>query len=281
VALPLGALFSGVFCAFLLVYGMLRGLKRGEQGALAKRMGRKYDLAAWVLVPLAIGGLVWLMWLDRSIGLAVIGIGFVLSYFVLATQWGLLQTARELMSRADPESSTRQKIEDWKDEWQQATTAPRETTSYGLPVPAGSLPTPRPTLERPSVAAPTFGAPSSTNDSSTTESEWTNVETVAPKPIVDETVAAPKAPSKRDKRGATYGVTPFLSDKMNPIFARELRSGLLGKFEYLFRFGYGVTILSKLDFSRFCCSVCGSHRCLRSISRARFSGGAAFTLRSP
>jgi len=41
-------------------------------------------------------------------------------------------------------------------------------------------------------------------------------------------------------------VAPFLSDKLNPIFAREMRSGLLGKWEYLFRFSYFLTILTQV-----------------------------------
>ena len=80
------------------------------------------------------------MWADRNIGLIVIGIGFVLSYFVMVTQWGLLQTARELMTRADPEASARQKVEEFKQDWRAAAAPPaylpdgRETSAPLGPV---------------------------------------------------------------------------------------------------------------------------------------------------
>lgn len=44
----------------------------------------------------------------------------------------------------------------------------------------------------------------------------------------------------------TYGQAPFLSDRLNPIYAKDLRSGLLGKFQYLLRFSYIAVIGSEL-----------------------------------
>ena len=218
VALPLGALFSGLFCLFLLFYGLVQALQKGKEAPLAKRFGRVYGSVSYVAAPLIVGGLLWLMWADRNIGLIVIGIGFVLSYFVMVTQWGLLQTARELMTRADPEASARQKVEDFKQDWRAATAPPaylpdgRETSAPIGPVSGG----------------------------------WATIEATPP------IVATPKpAPVVPDKSAPTYGVAPFLSDKMNPIYARELRSGLLGKFEYLFKFGYGITLLSEVGLLLF------------------------------
>ncbi len=219
IAMPLGALFSGLFCLFLLFYGLVQALQKGKEAPLAKRFGRVYGSVSYMGAPVVIGGLLWLMWADRNIGLIVIGVGFVLSYFVIVTQWGLLQTARELMTRADPESSARQKVEDFKQDWR-AATAPPQYLPDGAPPPT-----------------PT----------ETADGEWTAIDTtpkVAPKPE-----AAPAPVNK--KLEPTYGVTPFLSDKMNPIYARELRSGLLGKFQYLFNFGYGVTLLSEVGLLLF------------------------------
>jgi ABC-type transport system involved in multi-copper enzyme maturation permease subunit len=54
----------------------------------------------------------------------------------------------------------------------------------------------------------------------------------------------PSVPKKAGKD--TYGKVPFLSDNLNPIYAKELRSGLLGKFEYLFRLSYIITILTEV-----------------------------------
>ena len=225
VAMPLGALFSGLFCLFLLFYALVQALQKGREAPLARRFGRVYGSVSYVAAPLVIGGLLWLMWVDRNVGLIVIGVVFVLSYFVIVTQWGLLQTARELMTRVDPETSARQKVEDFKQDWR-AATAPPPYRADGV---------------TPTTAPATSG-------------EWAAIDT-APKPApVAPPVAAtaPASATATDKKLApTYGVTPFLSDKMNPIYARELRSGLLGKFNYLFNFGYGVTLFSEVGLLLF------------------------------
>ena len=217
VALPLGALFSGLFCLFLLFYGLVQLFQKGREAPLAKRFGRVYGSAIYGATPLIFLGLLWLMWADRNIGLIVIGIGFVLSYFVMVTQWGLLQTARELMTRVDPEASARQKVEEFKEDWRAAAATP-----IYLPGDAATAPA-----------------------SATSTGEWATIDT-APKAASQPEIAPTPAPVLNKKAAATYGVTPFLSDKMNPIYARELRSGLLGKFQYLFKFGYGITLLSEI-----------------------------------
>ena len=221
-AMPLGALFSGLFCLFLLFYALVQALQKGKNAPLAKRFGRFYGGLSYVGAPVVVGGLLLLMWADRNIGLIVIGIGFVLSYFVIVTQWGLLQTARELMTRSDPEASARQKVEDFKQDWRAATAPPQY-------LPDGNA----------------------TTVPETANSEWAAIDTapkIAPAPAVTTPATAPASSKKSE---ATYGVTPFLSDKMNPIYARELRSGLLGKFQYLFNFGYGVTLLSEVGLLLF------------------------------
>lgn len=207
VFLPLGAVVSGFCVLVMLIYALGQGLKKGETSNFARKVGPVYGKLVFILAPLMIIGLfVWMLG-DSNIGLIVIGVGFVLSYFVMAAQWGLLQTARELMLRNDPEAPMRQKVADLKKEWQSALTTP--TPSTYTPAPQ-------------------------------TQSEWATLTTTTPTPApVAAKKAAPKAPD-------SYGKAPFLSDKLNPIYARELRSGLLGKFEYLFRFSYGITILTEL-----------------------------------
>ena len=223
VAMPLGALFSGLFCLFLLFYALVQALQKGREAPFAKRFGRVYGGLSYVAAPLVIGGLLWLMWADRNIGLIVIGVGFVLSYFVMVTQWGLLQTARELMTRADPEASARQKVEDFKQDWRAATAPP-------LYLPDGH-----------ETAAPLGPVPGG----------WATIDTTPKVVPATQTQTAATPPATGKKSEPTYGVAPFLSDKMNPIYARELRSGLLGKFNYLFNFGYGVTLLSEVGLLLF------------------------------
>lgn len=210
VFLPLGALFSGLCVLAMLVFALFQGWKKGEKSAFARKMGPLYGKLVYLLAFVLLGGLLATMFYDRNVGLVVVGVGFVLSYFVLAAQWGLLQTARELMLRADPEAPLRQKVADFKADWQNAVAAPAPPSVY----------TPAPQ----------------------TQGEWATLE-ASPAPAK---VAKPSA-----KSSDSYGKAPFLSDKLNPIFAREMRSGLLGKFQYLFRFSYVITILSEVGLLLF------------------------------
>ncbi|HEX8465242.1 MAG TPA: ABC transporter permease [Abditibacterium sp.] len=209
VFLPLGSLFSGFCVLAMLVYGLAQGLKRGEKSGFAQKMGPLYGKGVYVLAPLLLIGLLLMMLRVQNIGLSVVFVGFVLSYFVMAAQWGLLQTARELMLKQDPEAPMRQKIADLKSDWQQAVSV--------APSPAVYSPAPQ------------------------TQGEWAALSATAPAPVSTQTRKKPAS-----KASDSYGKAPFLSDKLNPIFARELRAGLLGKFEYLFRFSYVITILSEL-----------------------------------
>lgn len=52
------------------------------------------------------------------------------------------------------------------------------------------------------------------------------------------------APTKK-AAPATYGVKAFLPDNRNPVFARDMRSGLLGKWSSIFRYSYIVVIFSE------------------------------------
>jgi ABC-type transport system involved in multi-copper enzyme maturation permease subunit len=208
VFLPLGSLASGLGVLAMLVYALYNGLKKGEESNFARKFGPLYGKLIFVLAPLLLIGLLALMVGNRDFGFVVVGIGFVLSYFVMAAQWGLLQTARELMLRNDPEESMRQKVADFKDDWQAA---------ISTPAPSVYVPAPQ------------------------TQAEWASVTTL-PTAV---TAPAP-AVRKRKSREDSYGKAPFLSDKLNPIFAREMRSGLLGKVEYLFDFAYLITILSEV-----------------------------------
>ncbi len=238
VFLPLGALFSGLCVLMMLVYALSKFWKRGETSEFAQRIGPLYGKLIYILAPLLIIGLLAAMFFDRNLGLIAVGIGFVLSYFVMAAQWGLLQTARELMLRQDPEAPMRQKIADFKSDWQSAV-----ATSVAAPSVAA------PNLEGAAASGSSFSASGGPYlPAPQTQSEWSQM--AAPSPGVLPADAAADAPSnikrKKSKNADSYGVAPFLSDKLNPIFARELRSGLLGKFEYLFRFSYGLTILTQV-----------------------------------
>jgi ABC-type transport system involved in multi-copper enzyme maturation permease subunit len=67
-----------------------------------------------------------------------------------------------------------------------------------------------------------------------------------PSPTGPYTYTAQVAPRPRKPRPATYGKQPFLPDRLNPVYAKDMRGGLVGKLDYLFRFSYIVTIGTEL-----------------------------------
>ncbi|RYG58402.1 hypothetical protein EON80_27160, partial [bacterium] len=224
VFLPLGALFSGMCVLAMMVYGLYHAIKRGERTSFAQKMGPLYGKLIFVLAPLLLIGVLVMMVYDLNFGLIMVSVGFVLSYFVMAAQWGLLQTARELMQRNDPDEPLRQKVADFKSDWQSAIATPAPSTYTPMPQ---------------------------------TQSEWAAVtaQVMAPPPAVAPEAApesaedAPRSPSPaatRRAKEATYGKEPFLSDRLNPIFAREMRAGLLGKVAYFFNFAYAITVVTEV-----------------------------------
>ena len=223
---PFGMIICGFFVLSGLVYALFRGWKRNERSRMAKFFGEAYGPLIYILAPvLIIAVLVWMV-VDPNIGLMAFAFAFCLSYFLLVAHWGMLETARELMNRADAEPNMRQKVEDLKTDWAAAT----------APVPAS------------------FAAGSASNAANTSEENgaWTPIlpgqlstgESL-PLPPLSHTSDVRAAPVRREKQ-QTYGKIPFLSDRINPIFARELRSGLLGKWEVLFRYSWVVAIGSEV-----------------------------------
>ena len=86
------------------------------------------------------------------------------------------------------------------------------------------------------------------------KAEWER--SLAPSPVVYmpsptgeyKEVAPPVAPPAPVLKPLpiTYGVKPFLSDNLNPVFARDMRAGLVGKISYLLRFSYIAVIGTEL-----------------------------------
>ena len=241
---PFGVIICGFFVLVGLFYAIVNLWKRGDKSKAARMLGELYAPLVYVVAPIFLVGLLFFMVREPSIGYVVVGVGFALSYLLLVAHWGLLQTARELMNRADAEPNMRQRVEELQTEWSSARSPEAEKRSGG---------------EAERIAAPSFGAsgvavaappisssPFPLRPSSGAGGDWAALPTSlqsgeAPLlPAQNTPLAAPK------KAKATYGVTPFLSDKMNPIYAREMRSGLLGKMRYLLTFGYAITILTEV-----------------------------------
>ncbi len=241
---PFGIIICGFFVIIGLFYAILQGWKRGEKSKAARALGELYGPLVYVVAPLLIVALLFFMVKQQSIGYIVVCVAFILSYLLLVAHWGLLQTARELMNRTDAEPNMRQRVEDLQTEWRVAVAPEGERGRLGE--------------RETNQPAPSFGA-SGTASTATTSSPSPSLP-LSPSGSPDwaalpgelQAGEAPQLPpraapvfSKKPVK-ATYGVTPFLSDKMNPIYAREMRSGLLGKWRYLITFGYGITILSEV-----------------------------------
>ncbi|RYX80852.1 hypothetical protein EON83_26810 [bacterium] len=240
---PFGVIICGFFVIIGLFYAIMQGWKRGEQSKAARALGELYGPLVYIVAPLLIVALLFFMVKQATIGYIVVCVAFVLSYFLLVAHWGLLQTARELMNRADNEPNMRQRVEDLQTEWQQiaAPTAQAPSAPTIAKQPASSFAA--------GVVSPTVAPEKVTAEPLITEEGGAGQWAALPGQL--QTGESPTLPpratpvSSRPVK-ATYGVTPFLSDNMNPIYAREMRSGLLGKWRYLITFGYGITILSEV-----------------------------------
>jgi len=242
---PFGVIICGFFVIVGLFYAITQVWKRGARTQVARTLGELYAPLVYIVAPLLIAALLAYMLYDHNVGFIVVGVAFMMSYLLLVAHWGLLQTARELMNRTDAEPNMRQRVEDLRTEWSGALAPEGEKGKRGVE-------------EKPSFAASGAGLTPSSNRVPATESGSKEDGTPAPagqwQPLLPGALQSGEAPplppratpQSGRKETATYGVMPFLSDKMNPIYARELRSGLLGKWKYLLRFGYAITILSEL-----------------------------------
>lgn len=163
---------------------------------------------------------------------------FVVAYAILR------EAAREVAQRPAPVGPMRERLQDFKDEWQRAVAAP--DTVY-LPSPTGPYSyspiapqtDPFAALAR-SDNMPLPGQNLQANPQTMQTAAQSAEPTTAPLP-------APSVPrSSSRKETITYGIEPFLSDNLNPIFAKDMRSGLFGKAHYFFRFAYGITIFTEV-----------------------------------
>ena len=206
------AIFSGfgvIFAALSLLAMACLGLERlwrvwGERpskgSTLSRRLGLLWPILFWVLASIMVLTLISILLADRNAGSGMFGV-FGVVYLVFIAQMALQQAAREIVRAPEPETPSRQKMQDLQNDWQHAMVTPYlpDASAVGMtdPSPLGS------------VAPVGYSTP-------------------------------------RAKEKETYGVAPFLSDKLNPVFAKDMRSGLLGKFEYLARFSYMAVIASQL-----------------------------------
>ena len=145
---------------------------------------------------------------------------FIVPYLAGVARMGMDRAASELSRIHDPRRPSPERWRDFKNEWQTAVAPP--PVIY-LPSPNGSY------TYTPQTAPPPIGT-----------------QTAATSDVSSSRAAARKTEATSRETEATYGVKPFLPDNRNPVFARDLRAGLLGKFSYLLRFSYVAVIGTEL-----------------------------------
>lgn len=203
------ALFGYVLHSVAQLWRSVGQRPMGEGSSLARRLGVFWAIFGWLML-LTVGiYLIYVIATDRDKGSIAVG-AFAVLYLIFISQVALQQAAREIVRPAEPSGPARQRMQDFQVEWQQAM-----ATSY--------LPDPMLLDEQRAAQRREYEK---------------NVQELAADFKINPTLSPPA----KD----TYGKAPFLSDKLNPVYAKDLRAGLLGKFEYLLRFSYVAVIGSEL-----------------------------------
>jgi ABC-type transport system involved in multi-copper enzyme maturation permease subunit len=236
VFLPVAIIFSAmgmIFAAIFLIGGLLfyigRCWHRWEAAAWPRKLGGVWRATLPLVLVLVFAALMFLLWDYRDFWYLGVGAMAVVYWFFVA-QLGLQQAAREIARSPEPIQPLRERVHDFKVEWQEAV-AP--TTVY-LPSPA---------LQTVHAAQP-FGVPQPKPTFQSTAAAGGMAAGIAAANPASDYMLTPRTSIRQSP--PSYGIQPFLSDKLNPIFAKDLRTGLLGKFDYLLRFAYIITIGTEL-----------------------------------
>lgn len=232
-----GMLVSGIVVLLLGFYNFALWWRSKSEAALPKLLGPLWNALLWLIEGGLACYLLYLMATNYEIGIMVVGVVFLASYLFVSAYMILREAAREVAQKQVASGPMRERLQDFKEEWQRAVAAPE--TTY-LPAPTGQYSyssiapqtDPFAALAR-SENAPLPGMPTATS------APLPTVPPVAPVPVY-----SPRPPARKET--ITYGIEPFLSDRLNPIFAKDMRSGLFGKSHYFFRFAYGATILTEV-----------------------------------
>jgi ABC-type Na+ efflux pump permease subunit len=209
----IGVIFAALTMIGFLLHLVIRaGARYGKRPVgktstpLAMRLGAWWKFLGWLVLFAAVVLPLFVIARDRDAGSIGFGV-FALAYLVFISQLALGQAARAIVRPAEKAASSRRKMRELQAEWQDAMAVPTYL--------------PQPML--------------------------LDAQRVAQR---ERVIVAPEEPklvsvSVRIARD-TYGVAPFLSDKLNPIYAKDLRLGLLGKFQYLLRYSYLAVIGSEV-----------------------------------
>jgi ABC-type transport system involved in multi-copper enzyme maturation permease subunit len=246
-----GSIVAGISLVGALLFWIWKQRLRWKGSRLGRAIGVGYDtLAVLVVAAVFIAFLMFIVG-TYGLGLRIFCIVCLTPYLLFVSRLGLERTGEELSKRREPRRPTPERLSDLHEDWKRAV-APTPVVYVTNAPPAlphnidgdwASLYDETPTQK---VASPGSGsamrAAAGLADSASLNS--------APEAQPAATFAAQTAEKERQKNERaskpTYGVRPFLSDKINPILAKDMRSGLLGKWSYLARFAYIFTIGSEL-----------------------------------
>ena len=238
----------GIIVAALALFGMIAmavfrawrawGEKPSGISTLSHRMGAAWNLVLWLALPLLFVALMWFLMADRDAGSIAFGV-FAIMYLVFIAQAGLQMASREIVRAPEPGAPPRQKMRDLQNEWRAAMTVSDAYLPDARNAPIGGRSNPFAPAAGSTPSASTAAALATALAAGSTPGGLAPIMPGAP--VVEN---APVQNPVADKD--TYGVAPFLSEKLNPVFAKDMRSGLLGKFSYLARFSYIAVIGSEL-----------------------------------
>ncbi|HEX8550154.1 MAG TPA: ABC transporter permease subunit [Abditibacteriaceae bacterium] len=218
-----GSIIAGVALIGGGFWTLWRQLPRWRASRVGQKLGPFASVGFYGALALTFIALILLLAGSYGLGLRLFMLVFVTPYLLWVARLGLERTGDELARKREPEGPARQKLNDLREDWHRAVAAP---------TPIAPVPTPRASAPRPIV-----------------ESAWASIAPEqAPRPIAHAPTPAPRKSTveiNRTRNAATYNTRAFLPDNLNPVFARDMRSGIL-RGPWLVRIAYAALILSQL-----------------------------------
>lgn len=221
-----GIVLAGVVVLAWIVWALSVVWKNWETSRAGRLLRLVWWPLFWILAAFLIGSALWAMIASYNFGWLAFAVVFIVPYMGFAAQIALQQAAREIAQNPDPDAPKRVRAQEIKAEWRAALAPP---IAANVPI--------QPLLP---IYAEVGGAPL------TAATSPANITPGAPYLPQSSSLAPTPVVYTRPAAKPTYGVEPFLSERLNPVFAREMRSGLAGKAEHFFRFGYIATILTEV-----------------------------------
>lgn len=240
-----GSIIAGATIILGALWAALRVLPRWKSSALGKRLGFIAEPLFYLGLLLAFVAIILILAGSYGLGLRMFILVFVTPYVLYVAKLGLEYTGTELARHREPAGPARERLNDLRADWQRAIEAPQPF----VPAPTGRYTYTAQTAPPRAAPQPDRLAPPDTG--------WADIapaapqrpaQNAAPEAQIARTVG-PKEPEKRAaKRLRPVNPPHFLPDRWNPVFTRDMRQGLLGRWTWLVRAGYGALIAGQLYF---------------------------------